>query len=195
MLGRVSDEVPANDTIAGIVGHGQEGGRIFGLLVWGGVAMICIGFTATLILPHIFPPSLQVRAAKLLTLPSDATVVKVSDGNPPYGSVIFRLPAKSLKGSRIDEVWKLNGWPGPFTITSSIASRAFVGKLSRGKFKRVKLVKGKLTSTPLGTGKKSPVRPISTPIINPYSFLLDPGTRISLNYDLGTKTYHFSKTP
>lgn len=180
MLGRVSDEIPASDTIAGIVGQGEEGGRIFSLLVWGAVAVICIGFTATLILPRIFPPTLQVRAAKLLMLPADATVVSVIDSNPPYGRVSFRLPEKSPTGSRADEVWKQNGWPRAFGGTVGISAHPPLGKRHGSK-------------TPfLRTGKGSPAVSVSG---HPtYSFREDSDMKISLIFDARTNTYRFEKS-
>jgi hypothetical protein len=118
-MARVVSEAPAGETIVGIVTESGDGRRTFRKLVWSLSGLAVLAVVIVMLRPVLWPPTLSMRAVKLMALPPNSNVLAVNEGRwDREGVVEFSLPEPKGPGSRLTEVWLLNGFPAPVAAAS-----------------------------------------------------------------------------
>lgn len=107
------DDAPGADTIIGILSNSGDGKRTFQRFIWGLIGLALLAVVLVVIGPRLWPPSPAAVAAKIARLPSDASVSDAQLEGHETGTIVFSLPEPKGPGSRLMEIWTINGLMPP----------------------------------------------------------------------------------
>jgi len=185
---RAIEEEASPDTIAGVVGQDASGRFVFRTFAWS-VAGVAIAAAAVAALqPVFFPPTLESKAEKLLSLPKGAKISKVTFKDAEEGDVWFKVPGVASPEQELKDIWTTNGYLGYTPPVATVPpATTTVGTTTT----TVTALPGR--SVPHRFGVPAIIGPAAKPV--KYRLTTEPffWAKATLEYDPKTQVYHFSK--